>query len=69
MGKLLGSFAVVIGTLMFILLFAVISAIPLYFLWNWLMPVIFGLKTITFVQSVGLAYLSRVLFGSTNVKN
>lgn len=69
MGKLLGSFAVVIGTLLFILLFAVISAIPLYFLWNWLMPVIFGLKTITFVQSVGLAYLSRVLFGSTNVKN
>ena len=33
------------------------------YLWNWLMPAIFGLRTITFVQALGLVILSKVLFG------
>jgi hypothetical protein len=32
------------------------------YLWNWLMPVIFGLTTITFWQAVGLFVLSKILF-------
>jgi hypothetical protein len=32
-------------------------------LWNWLMPAIFGLKVITFVQALGLLLLSKILFG------
>ncbi len=32
-------------------------------LWNWLMPVIFGLKAITFVQALGLVVLSKILLG------
>ncbi|MGA7158379.1 MAG: hypothetical protein WBY53_16145 [Acidobacteriaceae bacterium] len=32
-------------------------------LWNWLMPVIFGLKTISFVQALGLVILSKILLG------
>lgn len=32
-------------------------------LWNWLMPVIFGLKTITFLQALGLVVLSKILLG------
>jgi hypothetical protein len=32
-------------------------------LWNWLMPVLFGLKTIGFWQAVGLVLLSKILFG------
>ncbi len=32
-------------------------------LWNWLMPAIFGLRTITYLQGIGLLLLSRVLFG------
>jgi len=32
-------------------------------LWNWLMPAIFGLKAITFVQALGLVVLSKILFG------
>jgi hypothetical protein len=32
-------------------------------LWNWLMPPIFGLHTITYWQAVGLLGLSWVLFG------
>jgi hypothetical protein len=32
-------------------------------LWNWLMPAIFGLRTITFLQAVGLVVLSKILLG------
>ena len=33
------------------------------YLWNWLMPSIFGLPAITFWQAVGLLALSWILFG------
>ena len=32
-------------------------------LWNWLMPAIFGLKTIGYWQTVGLLVLSWIFFG------
>ena len=32
-------------------------------LWNWLMPPIFGLHAITFVQALGLLVLGKILFG------
>jgi len=33
------------------------------YLWNWLMPAIFGLPAITFWQALGLMGLSWILFG------
>ncbi len=32
-------------------------------MWNWLMPAIFGLHAITFVQALGLLVLCKILFG------
>jgi hypothetical protein len=32
-------------------------------LWNWLMPPLFGLHTVTFWQALGLLILCRILFG------
>ena len=32
-------------------------------MWNWLMPSIFGLRLITFWQALGLVILSKILFG------
>jgi hypothetical protein len=32
-------------------------------LWNWLMPPVFGLHTLTFWQALGLLVLSWILFG------
>jgi hypothetical protein len=32
-------------------------------LWNWLAPALFGLRTITFWQALGLLALCRILFG------
>ena len=32
-------------------------------LWNWLMPTVFGLKPITYLQALGLLLLSKILLG------
>src|SRR5216683_1323186 len=32
-------------------------------LWNWLAPAVFGLRTITFWQALGILILSKILFG------
>jgi hypothetical protein len=65
--------AVILGILGFIgLLIAVclLVAIPVFLLWNWLMPDIFGLKEITFLQSYGLMVLCGLLFkGNYGTKN
>ena len=61
--KALEAFLIVVGLL---LLSAIILAFPTMWLWNWLMPEIFGLKTITFYQALGLTFLSHLLFSSTN---
>jgi hypothetical protein len=34
------------------------------YLWNWLLPPLFGLRLITFWQALGLLLLCRILFGS-----
>jgi hypothetical protein len=36
-------------------------------LWNWLMPMLFGLREVTFWQAVGILALSRILFGGLGV--
>lgn len=36
-------------------------------LWNWLVPVIFGLGTITFWQALGLIVLVKLVFGGIHV--
>jgi hypothetical protein len=45
------------------LAFVLIFGLVVRFLWNWLMPAIFGLKTISYLQGIGLMLLSRILFG------
>jgi hypothetical protein len=32
-------------------------------LWNWLAPAVFGLRTITFWQALGILIFSKILFG------
>lgn len=46
-------------------LVCLLLGLPLMFLWNWLMPFIFDLPTITFWQAVGLNLLSSILFAQT----
>lgn len=41
---------------------SLLAAIPTFFLWNWLMPLIFGVPSLTFVQAVGVNLLCECLF-------
>lgn len=45
-----------------IMLIIFLNAVIVAFLWNWLMPAIFGLKTITYLQAVGITWLAQILF-------
>lgn len=61
----------IIVTMMITIVISLIAAIPVYFLWNWLIPDIFGLTTINFIQTVGLCFLVKLLLpcSSTVKKN
>jgi hypothetical protein len=58
---------IILGIIAYAILFSIFAAMPVYFLWNWLMPVIFGLPIITLSQALGLCLLSGILVkGSTS---
>lgn len=59
MSKVLGIF---IMTCVTVAILAVVMALPIMLLWNWLMPEIFELGKITFMQSLGLFLLCSLLF-------
>ena len=46
-----------------------VGALPAMFLWNWLMPALFGLKTISFLQALGLCLLCSILFKSSSTSS
>ncbi len=46
-----------------ILIFVVGFGNAVEYLWNWLMPPLFGLRTVTYWQALGLLGLSWLLFG------
>ena len=58
----------VVGILM---LAVILFGAPLMLLWNWLMPTIFNLPEIGFLQACGLQLLATILFKSvtTNKKD
>lgn len=43
-------------------LWDITSPIVLLFLWNWIMPGLFGLATIGYLKALGLVVMSRILF-------
>ena len=63
---LLKAVGAVVLIILLVGVFSLIGGIPTYFLWNWLMPEIFGFKVITFGQAVGLNFLTGILFKSSS---
>lgn len=69
LAKIVAGVIVGVIALLIIALVGVIAAVPMYFLWNWLMPELFSLKAITFWQAWGLVFLSGILFKSSSSVN
>lgn len=55
------------ATLLIIILGALMS-VPVMYLWDWLMPELFGLKEITLFQAWGINALSGLLFKNASSK-
>ncbi len=51
-----------------IALLGILLGLPLQLLWNWLMPTIFNLPTITFWQAMGLNIMASILFKDNSIK-
>lgn len=60
-GRVFAAAFLVVGVIVVI---GLLLTLPTMWLWNWLMPTLFGLKTITFWQAVGINVLSGILFKS-----
>lgn len=54
-------FLKILKIIVLVLAIAALLSFIVMHLWNWLMPVIFGLHTITFWQALGLLLLSKIL--------
>ena len=53
-----------ISLMISIAIWALITGLPVMLLWDWLMPAIWGLPTITFVQALGISCLCGLLLKS-----
>ena len=65
MKAIIGSALTVFGL---IILVSLVCALPVMWLWDWLMPTIFGLKEITLLQAWGLSALCGLLFKDNTSK-
>jgi hypothetical protein len=54
----------IVGGVALAAFFALVLGVVVQWLWNWLMPDIFGFKEISYWQAFGLLFLSRLLFGT-----
>ena len=62
-------------TFLGIFLYAVILAgavsfftgLLVWWLWNWLMPLLFGLPTLTYIQAWGISWLCSLLFKGSHI--
>jgi len=56
----------IIAGAVLVVLFGFMLGWAVMLLWTWLLPPLFGLATISYLQGVGLLVLGRMLFGSFN---
>ncbi len=61
MDKFIDCIGIFICSLIVIFFAALLVAWPIQLLWNWLMPIIFALPALTFLQSWGLGILAGFL--------
>ena len=62
-GKVLRIAGMTVFGVMAAVLFSLVFGLVVKWLWNWLMPAIFGLGIITFWQAFGIVLLAKLLFG------
>lgn len=64
MEKILLIAIVIVGVIVIYAVLGLLIAFPVMWLWNWIVPDIFSLHTITYWQAYGLYLLCAILFQS-----
>jgi uncharacterized membrane protein len=64
----MNAFNAIVGALVLVVIFSLLCALPVMWLWDWLMPTIFNLKEITLFQAWGLSALCGLLFKNNTSK-
>jgi hypothetical protein len=59
-------FLTILGVIALLVILCLIMALPTMWLWNWLMPALFGIVKVNFWQALGINILSSILFKSHN---
>lgn len=59
--KIVAVFLTIVLGLFVVALFACVAALPTMLLWNWLVPSIFHLREIGFLEALGMLILSGLL--------
>ena len=54
--------AAVLGVILVVAISGLLLALPVFIVWNLVVPDVFGLPTITFWQALGISMLTRMLF-------
>jgi hypothetical protein len=49
--------------------FIAIGGVAVLELWNWLMPSLFGVPQVSFLQALGILALSRIVFGGSGLSS
>jgi hypothetical protein len=63
-GRIMKIIGITVGGVIMAGVFALLFGYVIMLLWNWLMPMLFGLKAITYWQGFGLVILAKILFGN-----
>lgn len=58
---------VILNIIVILLILAIALGAPVMWIWNALMPALFGLSKITFGQAILLNILCSILFGKINI--
>lgn len=69
MEKFLTVVVVSIAAIATVMLLAFVTGLIVMLLWNWIMPIVFGLTKITYLQGWGIAALTGILFNRLSVKS
>jgi len=64
--ELIGKFIVMLSLIIIVTVFL---ALPTMLIWNWLMPVVFGLIKINFWQALSINILTGILFRSSHTNS
>ena len=65
MGKITEYVGVITLGALVVIGIALLYTLPVYFLWNWLVPKLFGLPKLTLLQALGFNLLAGFLFRSS----